>query len=689
MQWQTYIQHHPEGKYIVATSPVAINFTLPPLLSPGELVHIYPMSIDDLNQPVSATYNVIFESDALFAKTDPSISNKGPLQVFGKPGTWFNLTLEIQNARYVTATPPGVLGNCPLGFILVNSSVCICSADIPGREIASIPSCDYVNFRALLLIGYWIGCTANNTVETGVCVWCNYERPILSPLPRTCDDLEHFSMCAEHRRGWFCGECEEGFSVYFHSTTFVCGECTYGALGLLAYLASDIIPMILLFTTIMTMKMRVTSGYLQSFIFFAQIMLILNHSPVLTHTSDTTNTFIRIHSFIVGFFSLVFFHLDEMSFCLFKGAGLIDVVAFYYVTTLFSIAFLAFFIARVNCKSVQTGSIRMPCCVKILHLAGKVTSLKNPTVHGISTFFMLSYSTLTYVSLLLIHNLPVYEGGRIRYVSSLQNSFDYFGPEHLPYAIPALLVLIFLSLPPPLLLISYPLLWKIKAKLRHNAQNENDTTVWPIRKLLPLIDSFQGVFRDNCRMFAGLLFLWRFILSAIYVFHNTNFDQFYLFFVIALLIIFTVHTLARPYNKKMYNTIDGLMLANLTIITLLKWYISVPSLGEVNSNVVELLTIIMLILMYIPIIVVLVVTILWVLKRLRILPEEIKCPSTQEEEFSQREESAHSAPSKNLEVLADEDLFIRAAEINNVPMRSISSSVAGVEFEDKDICNNK
>ena len=79
-------------------------------------------------------------------------------------------------------------------------------------------------------------------------------------------------------------------------------------------------------------------------------------------------------------------------------------------------------------------------------------------------------------------------------VVTLQGNVNYFGPDHLPYVIPALLVLIFPSLPPPLLLISSTLLWKIKAKLRRNTGNKNDTNIWPIRKLLPLIDSFQGVF---------------------------------------------------------------------------------------------------------------------------------------------------------------------------------------------------
>ena len=176
---------------------------------------------------------------------------------------------------------------------------------------------------------------ANNTIITGPCGRCNYERPLLSHIPRTCQDLkDDSSMCVENRRGQLCGDCEKGYSVYFHSTKFPCVECTYGALGLFAYFASEIIPMILLFTTVITMKIRVTLGYMQSFIFFAQIMVLLDHGPVATQLSDTSNTFIRIHSFIVGFFTMVFFYLDEISFCLFKGASTLDILSFNYVTIL-------------------------------------------------------------------------------------------------------------------------------------------------------------------------------------------------------------------------------------------------------------------------------------------------------------------------------------------------------------------
>ena len=145
---------------------------------------------------------------------------------------------------------------------------------------------------------------------------------------------------------------------------------------------------------------------------------------------------------------------------------------------------------------------------------------------------------------------------------------DYFGRDHLLYAIPAVLVLLVLSIPPPLLLLSYPLLWKIKAKLRHNVGSENDTTVWPIRKVLPLIDSFQGVFRDSRHMFAGLLFLWRLIFSAIFAFSSTL-TEFYLLMEISAIFFLTIHAIAKPYQQQL---IDVAMFANLAIINALSWY---------------------------------------------------------------------------------------------------------------------
>ena len=223
-----------------------------------------------------------------------------------------------------------------------------------------------------------------------------------------------------------------------------------------------------------------------------------------------------------------------------------------------------------------------------------------------------------------------------------------------------MLVLLVLSIPPPLLLLSYPLLWKIKAKLRHNVGSENDTTVWPIRKVLPLIDSFQGVFRDSRRMFAGLLFLWRLIFSAIFAFSSTL-TEFYLLMEISAIFFHTIHAIAKPYQQQLYNMIDVAMFANLAIINALSWYNS--------SQRIELkyITAIKLILMYLPFVVLATLSILWLLHKWGILPKQIQHSSHNKNSGKKHAPSSIAGNKTSKQMCTDDDLFHRAAEKNHPP----------------------
>ena len=663
----------------IATSPAIINFTLPAHISPGEVIDLNLTALDDLDHDIPSSFKVLLESDGAIS-TAPFISYDGRMQLHGEPGTYFNLTLQTQSTRHVIVTKSGRLESCPLGFILVNSSTCVCSANIPDREYTGIAGCDSNNFQALLQVGYWVGCIEDSVTVTGLCPvgFCKSQKSLFVPIPRTCEHLMKSNLfCAEHRKGVLCSECEDGYSPYYHSDTFHCGKCSYGALGILAYFASEIVPLFVVFVLTMSVKFKVTSAFAQSFIFFSQIIFILNLIPSFRPLSETSYTFIRIHSFIVGFFSMFFFHLDELSFCLWEGATILDLVTFRYVTTSFIVIFLTSFIV-VNHKFVKVkfSMLSCSCPVKIQRAIDKMDFLKNSVVHGITTFLIISYTQYTFTSFVILSSAALFqEGGtRKKFVVYLHESVDYFGVDHLPYAIPAILVLVFLSLPPPLLLISYPLLWKIKAKLRRNVETENDTTVWPICKLLPLIDSFQGVFKDNCRMFAGLLFLWRVILLAIALFTD-DVMEFFFATEIVLLAILIIHTLVRPYKESYSNIIDGLMLANMAVIVLLKWFISLSSTVDISPSAIDLLIFIQLFLMYIPLIALMLVCVYWLLRKMNVIP---KCLKSEEEESNTTVND--TVNNKGRESDVDDILFSRAAELNTLSS-AVTCTEVGVELE--------
>ena len=669
-------------KYTIATSPATIDFVLPVHISPGERINLNLMSMDDLGQRIPSAFKVTLDSLGGDARTNPYVSDDGYIQIWGEPGTEFQLTLQTQNTRHVAATGAGTLGECPLGFVLGNDS-CICSANTTDKQFVGIPECDMTQFKAFLHVGCWLGCIDNNTTVTSFCPsgYCKYDNGAISyvGIPRSCDLLKEHTLCVDLRRGQLCGQCEEGYTVYYHSDNFLCGKCSYGAAGLVMYIISELIPLALLFAFIMIMKTKLTSGLMQCILLFSQTLIFINSVPSLVPLSTISHAFVRTHTFLIGFLNLDFFRLDELSFCLWSVATVLDNLAFRYVTTLFSIILLGTFIFMVK-RQIRCTPIKDHIKKKIPKVIARMKIFNNPIVHGISTFLIISYTQYTVTSFQILSRLPLYgEGGKTHhYVVRLQGNVDYFGEEHLPYAIPAVLVLLVLSVPPPLLLISYPLLWNIKAKLRHNVGSENDTTIWPIRKLLPLIDSFQGVFRDNRRMFAGLLFLWRLIIAAIFAFSTTS-TEFYLLIEIAILAIFTIHAVARPYKQRLYNMIDAVMFANLAIINALSWYNS--------SQPVELkyITGIKILLMYLPLLCLTSLAILWLLHKCGVLPKWIQLPTSEENEPTSPQSYVTSslAGERNLKAgrCMDEDLFSRAAEINHPPSLILSACETGFQLQ--------
>ena len=662
---------------IIATSPASINFSLPSEISPGEKIDIKLVSLDELEQPTRTAYQVFMDIVNGTANTNPYISDDDYLEISGQPGTVFNIKIQTLSTRRVSFSRSARLGNCPIGFTLVKG-VCVCSSVTVDKQLIGIEQCNVSYFRALLLVGSWIGCSgADGDVATGYCPlkYCNFNDRQNFLVPKTCEELVLENMCFEHRRGQLCGECEEGYSVYYHSDIYLCGKCSYGALGMLIYLAAELFPLTVLFSVIMLMKLKMTSGPMQSLLFFAQAITLINGICSFSTRSQTSYQFIKYHTFIVGFLKLDFFVLNELSFCLWGGATTLDNLAMRYFTTFFALLLIIAYILALKHNAVV---MKIICCKKLKIFTSIIRASKNAAVHGISTFLILSYTQYTVTSFRILSRLPLYgEGGKtIGHVVHLQGNVDYFGRDHLPYAIPAVFVLLIFSIPPPFLLISYPLLWKIKAKFRPNADAENDTTVWPIRKILPLIDSFQGVFRDNRRMFAGLLFVWRVILTAIFAF-SRNIIEFYVLTECALLSFLVIHAVARPYKRRIYNVIDTVMFANLATIIALYWYNA--------SNPMDIVTGIILLLMYLPLAILIIVAVLWSLQKCNITPKQLRLPAAEEDGPNTAEghmlSMTHKATFKQKHTCTDDDLFNRAAESNNTTSSVLTCNEVGFELQ--------
>ena len=146
----------------------------------------------------------------------------------------------------------------------------------------------------------------------------------------------------------------------------------------------------------------------------------------------------------------------------------------------------------------------------------------------------------------------------------------HLGKDHWIYAAPAIFCLLTVGLFPPVLFLTYPLLNKTLALFGLEEKKPFHlflSTSW----LKPLLDSFQGCFKDNLRFFAGLYFLyrWTFLL-----FHwgMGNFGAYYTGTGGILVYMLTLHTICQPYIKRMHNIIDTLLFANLVLINSLSFF---------------------------------------------------------------------------------------------------------------------
>ena len=183
-------------------------------------------------------------------------------------------------------------------------------------------------------------------------------------------------------------------------------------------------------------------------------------------------------------------------------------------------------------------------------------------------------------------------------------SITYFGREHLPYALTAIIVLVVFTFLPILLLFLYP------CKCFQTFLNR---THCRSQALHAFIEVFQGCFKDStdggrdCRYFAALYLLIRVLaylsLGLLIIYSTVIFIV--LLFVTVILLISTF----RPYKRSSINIIEIVFLSQIMIV-----WVGSFRYSE-NIYFVQVIEHILLILMLLFDIVYLICVTLWLIKK--------------------------------------------------------------------------
>ena len=196
-------------------------------------------------------------------------------------------------------------------------------------------------------------------------------------------------------------------------------------------------------------------------------------------------------------------------------------------------------------------------------------------IHFICFLLLLSYTSVASTSLLLMRPLTFMNVEKV--YSCLSPDIEYFKGRYLAYTIASIVFVIVFVMGFPLLLLLEPFL---NSKIN-------------FIKIKPLLDQFQGCYKDRYHCFAGYYMIYRLVIILIVIVRiSDDFTTKYLL-ISSCALMQSIHVLVRPYASTIHNVFDGIILQLIVIISVLSVVEFVDNYDETFVLVVTYLLIIL------------------------------------------------------------------------------------------------
>ena len=506
----------------------------------GREIIISACVVDYYDQPVDLAQFLVQR------KTNPNYSISGPknvliscdkfqgISIIGNQSlsnfTNFTLTITLNTGLYFKFKQISTdliieLGPCHPGFWQYpKSKGCECyNAD-------DIVFCSGSN--STIKKGYWFGSVSGKPTVT-VCPinYCNFTCCETSSGYYQLSPARH-NQCRSHRSGTACGSCIDGYTLSYDSTECVnAAGCTTGQTALVIVL-TVIYWIVMVVFVFGIMYYRVGIGYLYSITYYYSIVDIL-----LSQNLQASRGLYLTVSIMSSFSKITPQFLGEL--CLTTRMSGIDQQFIHYVHPS-AIILILVMITLVARRSRRISAI-----------------ISRGIIHVICLLLLLSYTSIASTSLLLMRSITFH--GINEVYTYLSPDIKYYHGRHLIYGIVALLCTVTIVIGLPLLLTLEPFL----------------NRKFNFTKIKPLLDQFQGCYKDKYRCFAGYYMICRLLIITIIIVNSiiTN----YLLIAVCL-IINLIHVIMKPYSKKILNQFDILNLHLIIFATAL------PLLDDVNSS---------------------------------------------------------------------------------------------------------
>ena len=471
---------------------------------------------------------------------------------------------------------------CPqVWFIPTNDSQqCDCGSDLSGRVycnstlgVLRILDCNCMTYDESM-----------ETIVVGICIY-NCAHPETQRthdshyhyLPNNSSELNRVMCEPFNRAGQLCGQCQEGYGIPLYSYDLRCIKCSGTHYHWLLYIAVAYVPLTLFLLLVLCCRISATSAKLNAFVTVAQIIAAPQYLRLLLGTKHKYLPPIQILATVYGIWNLDFLRTVIPPICInlstLQALSLDYAIAFYPLLLLVFVYLLIELHARDFWPIVQLWRPFQRCC-------GNRWDIRSSIINAFATFLLLTYTRLLSVSFDFLAPIYIFDahGNKRGLFLYYDGSVEYFGKEHLPYAILAVIVTLFLIIFPLLLFILYPMRCFQECLTYFNLR---------CHALRIFMDAFQGCYKDgtdgtrDCRYFAVVQPLCK--IMVFFVFAVTLGELFLAIGTVGLLLlaILLVIAIVQPYKMKFdaYNTTDTVL-----ILLLAAWFASILCLNMSHTK---------------------------------------------------------------------------------------------------------
>ena len=427
-----------------------------------------------------------------------------------------------------------------------------------------------------ILPGYWYDNGFKRFVTYCPISYCS-QKFNLDYLLYTADAIfpDRDVQCNGYWGGLVCGECNysAGYAIKYDTTECVpVDEClttsvTYSLLILFGVSFLYWIVVISFTFVLLHFKFDVTAGYAYGLLFYYSVLgqLVNDVTNYLDNNLESSqgydiydfydsyefedyldeNDFMRFNvlPFLSSMGNLKPPFTEFMRLCL-GDAEMIDHLMLQYIHPVIvtCLVFLIFILARNF--------------VLVARTIGRYVNTKS-----ISILILLSYSSITYISMQLLKPLPVFKQDGSHYSTMhiyWSPTMNYFQGRHILYAIIAILCELIIGIGVPLVLVFHRYL------IRYC--NFNFTSI------IPVMDQLKGCYKEEYRWFIAYYLICRQVLYGTnnltdyflgfqnnYDIIATPFPKFTIMLIVCILIM-TTHVWVQPYKNKGLNILDSFIL---------------------------------------------------------------------------------------------------------------------------------